>query len=276
MLALDQFIALPSRPLIVLTPPPLSPTRSHSFEHVREQHTFASFLSRDTTYDLIGNIWKMVHPVIPTSAGLPDHSPPPSDDEGGGGPPASVNGDDAGVASGIEKESGSGGREGRGMRKRLKGFRRPRGGTGESSNAGGSKVITEVSEPSSLEGGAGGGSGNNSARPGSPNGGEKRQVHAITKDTCPTLKNLKEVCMDTVFPSAPEKIYNLMFTSGFMKDFWTENQKLLGEPPSSAVTRLTRRTERWSCVFRPTNWRLGTSGDRFKLARALVFVHQTP
>ncbi|GAA5975614.1 hypothetical protein JCM5350_002669 [Sporobolomyces pararoseus] len=194
------------------------------------RHTFASFLSRDTTYDLIGNIWKMVHPVIPTSAGLPDHSPTGSDDEGGGGPPASANGDDAGIASGVEKDSGTPGREGRGMRKRLKGFRRPRGGTGESSNAGGSKVIMEVSEPSGSNGGKGGGtggSGNNSARPGSPNGGEKRQVHAVTQDTCPTLKNLKEVCMDTIFPSAPEKIYNLMFTSGFMKDFWTENQKLL-------------------------------------------------
>ncbi|GAA5915834.1 uncharacterized protein JCM6883_006303 [Sporobolomyces salmoneus] len=191
------------------------------------RHTFASFLSRDTTYDLIGNIWKMVHPVIPTSAGLPDHSPHGSDDEGGVA--ASTNGDDAGMTSGVEKETGTGGREGRGMRKRLKGFRRPRGGTGESSNAGGSKIVTESNEPS----GGGGGSGNNSARPGSPNGGgggkdtKKRQVHSVTKDTCPTLKNLKEVCMDTVFPSAPEKIYNLMFTSGFMKDFWTENQKLL-------------------------------------------------
>ncbi|GAA5934863.1 uncharacterized protein JCM15063_003086 [Sporobolomyces koalae] len=189
------------------------------------RHTFASFLSRDTTYDLIGNIWRMVHPVVPTSAGLPDHSTlHDSDDDDGH--PASNHGDDAGIASGVEKETG-GGREGRGVRKRLRGFRRPRGGTGESSNAGEPKVITEDAANSAAGGHGKGGSGNNSARPGTPNGGEKRQVHPITQDTCPTLKNLKEVCMDTIFPSAPEKIYNLMFTSGFMRDFWSENQKLL-------------------------------------------------
>lgn len=253
MLDFDQYLPLSTRPLIVLTPPP---PFDFDDELRRRQHTFASFLSRDTTYDLIGNIWRMVHPVIPTSAGLPDHhhhhhqhSPHASDDEGeqrgggGGGAAASVNGDDAGLASGVDKESASGGREGRGMRKRLKGFRRPRGGTGESSNAGGSKTVTDSLSKSArggeagggrvAEGGGGGGSGNNSVRPGTPNnnnkGGDKRHVHAVTHDTCPTLKNLKEVCMDTTFPSAPEKIYNLMFTSGFMKDFWTENQKLLGE-----------------------------------------------
>ena len=37
-----------------------------------------------------------------------------------------------------------------------------------------------------------------------------------------------EVAMEVVVPGTPEKIYNLMFTSGFMKDFMRENQKLLG------------------------------------------------
>lgn len=56
-----------------------------------------------------------------------------------------------------------------------------------------------------------------------------QQVHEPTTDTCPLLSNLKEVALDTVFSSAPEKIYNLMFTSGFMKEFWLTNQKLTGE-----------------------------------------------
>ena len=34
--------------------------------------------------------------------------------------------------------------------------------------------------------------------------------------------------MESTLPGTPEKIYNLMFTSGFMKDFMRENQKLLG------------------------------------------------
>lgn len=53
-------------------------------------------------------------------------------------------------------------------------------------------------------------------------------VHKPTVDTCQLLSSLKEVALDVVFPSAPEKIYNLMFTSGFMKEFWLKDQKLMG------------------------------------------------
>jgi hypothetical protein len=35
--------------------------------------------------------------------------------------------------------------------------------------------------------------------------------------------------MDAVLPGTPEKIYNLMFASGFIKDFMRDNQKLMGE-----------------------------------------------
>lgn len=269
MINLDQLLPISPNPLILLTPPPISPT-SNSFD--LQQHTFASFLSRDTTYDLIGNIWRMVHPVVPTSAGLPDHSPSGSEDEGG---PSNGVGEDTGMTSGVEKDSRDGGREGKGVRKRLRGFRRPRGGTGESSNAGGSKVIAEASEPSNGGAGGGGGSGNNSARPGSPNGGGKRHAHPVTKDTCPTLKNLKEVCMDTIFPSAPEKIYNLMFTSGFMKDFWTENQKLLGQPHVLLTAHVPGLLTLEKSLNRLANWRLGASIDWFESTRSLFLLHQT-
>jgi hypothetical protein len=39
-----------------------------------------------------------------------------------------------------------------------------------------------------------------------------------------------EVALDAVFPGTPEKIYNLMFASGFIKDFMREDQKLRGKP----------------------------------------------
>lgn len=65
------------------------------------------------------------------------------------------------------------------------------------------------------------------------------KVHAVTTDQCPTHKDLKETCMDATFPSAPEKIYNLLFTSGFMRDFLTGDQKLMGEPRHSPA--LVRR-----------------------------------
>ncbi|GAA5925373.1 hypothetical protein JCM3775_001395 [Rhodotorula graminis] len=216
------------------------------------RHTFASFLSRDTTYDLIGNIWRMIHPVIPLSAALPDalststsrtgheHE---SDDEsspvgGGGGLSAAT----AVSASGVEVSQSN---EGVGSRakRRLKGLRK-RGGMGESAQGGKAVVDGGVrSSPGGGGGGAaarasggaqdrvdgddddeGGAAGNKKKKKG---GGAATPPHAPTIDTCPTLKNLKEVCMDAQFPGAPEKIYNLMFTSGFMKGFWTENQKLM-------------------------------------------------
>lgn len=34
--------------------------------------------------------------------------------------------------------------------------------------------------------------------------------------------------MNTTFPSSPEKIYNLMFTSGFIKEFMVKDQHLTG------------------------------------------------
>ncbi|ORY82371.1 hypothetical protein BCR35DRAFT_303777 [Leucosporidium creatinivorum] len=171
------------------------------------RHTFASFLSRDTTYDLIGNIWRMVHPVVPASAALPDSAQHDSDDENDhrndadGGSLESHDHEDEVQAAAKPKK------------KRLRGLRR-RGDTGASSEGGKGGVVVQ---------GAAGVTG--SPRNGTPRGETK--VHPVTTDTCPTLKDLKEVAMDSVFPSAPEKIYNLMFTSGFMKDFWSENQKLL-------------------------------------------------
>ena len=38
-----------------------------------------------------------------------------------------------------------------------------------------------------------------------------------------------ETAMDTVMPGTPNQIHNLMFASGFMKDFMAGNQKFLGE-----------------------------------------------
>lgn len=70
--------------------------------------------------------------------------------------------------------------------------------------------------------------GNNNGGGGGGGGESRSKLHPPTIDRCPTLRELKQVCMDTVFPSSPEKIYNLMYTSGFMKEFWSNTQKLLG------------------------------------------------
>ena len=41
-------------------------------------------------------------------------------------------------------------------------------------------------------------------------------------------KHYSESVLDTVLPGTPERIYNLMFASGFLKYFMRENQKLEG------------------------------------------------
>lgn len=67
--------------------------------------------------------------------------------------------------------------------------------------------------------------------------------------TCSCAENKQHypiVCLDTVFPGEPDKIYNLMFASGFVKDFMRDDQKLFDiqisdwQPVSAGSTLLTR------------------------------------
>ncbi|KAI9438443.1 hypothetical protein BJY52DRAFT_548926 [Lactarius psammicola] len=52
-------------------------------------------------------------------------------------------------------------------------------------------------------------------------------VHKVTQCACGREgKHYSELAMDVVLPGTPERIYNLMFASGFLKDFMRENQKL--------------------------------------------------
>ncbi|KAI0756156.1 hypothetical protein C8Q80DRAFT_1092433 [Daedaleopsis nitida] len=116
------------------------------------KYTFTSFLARDTTYDVLFNVWRLARPENSTM-GSRRVSPRGSLDDEEGFANVALNG--------VEK-----------------------------------KVQTK-NKITQCECGKGG-------------------------------KHYPEVAMEAVFPGAPEKIYNLMFTSGFMKDFMRENQKLLG------------------------------------------------
>jgi hypothetical protein len=54
--------------------------------------------------------------------------------------------------------------------------------------------------------------------------------HAKTECACGKEgKHFTETALSTTFPSTPEKVYNLMFNSGFLKEFMSDNQKLKGE-----------------------------------------------
>lgn len=56
-------------------------------------------------------------------------------------------------------------------------------------------------------------------------------THKVTKCLCGKEgKHYPEVALETVVPGTPERIYNLMFASGFIKDFMRQDQKLEGIP----------------------------------------------
>ena len=58
-------------------------------------------------------------------------------------------------------------------------------------------------------------------------------------------KHYAELAIDTVLPGAPERIYSLMFASGFLKDFMRENQKLEGKVVSPLAGRFANYARRY-------------------------------
>ncbi|KAJ7101625.1 hypothetical protein C8R43DRAFT_907238 [Mycena crocata] len=117
----------------------------------RADYTFASFLSRDTTFDVIHNIWRLARPGDAGSIGS-----------------GSMEGNTANIAEGTI--------------------------------IGGVAVAAGAAGPQ-----------------------RKATTCACGKEGA----HFSEVAMDTIVPGTPDRIYNLMFTSGFMKDFLAVNQKLL-------------------------------------------------
>ncbi|KAJ7477277.1 hypothetical protein B0H11DRAFT_1298637 [Mycena galericulata] len=117
----------------------------------RADYTFASFLSRDTTFDVIHNIWRLARP-----------------------------GDAASIGSGS-----------------LEG------------------VVGNIAEGTIIGGAISG--------PGAAVTQRKATACACGKEGL----HFSQTAMEAIFPGTPDRIYNLMFASGFMKDFLAVNQKLL-------------------------------------------------
>jgi len=121
------------------------------------KYTFASFLSRDTTYDVIANIWRSVRPddIFPDSR------------------------------------------------------------TGSSGNIVSPASTSDVSGPVVVNGGK--------------EAALQHHINKVTHCACSHEGHFNEIALETVLPGTPDKIYNLMFTSGFIKDFMRVDQKLMGE-----------------------------------------------
>lgn len=175
------------------------------------KHTFSSFLSRDATFDLIVNIWKLSHPSLPTNQGL-DYLDLSEEED------ATTAADD-----GDERRLTKRAR----LRRRFLASKNTsqqqaesNGATGDNSRGNDGAAAEANADTSTGAASAGGNAG----------AAAKKAAHPPTKCPCEKDKaHYNIVALDAVYPAKPEKIYNLLFTSGFMKEFWTGNQKLFGE-----------------------------------------------
>lgn len=182
-------------------------------------------------YDLIVSLWRNSHPVVPTSAALPDSAGIAEDD------------DEEFALSNADDHTGNEAETGRKKRRMRKGrFKRTKGGN--AANGAGGDAETQAVGEGELDLPSGG-KGRPSLGAGSLVKSPTAIAHAPTRCNCVASGSghFSNVVMDTTFPGSPEKLYNLMFTSGFMKDFLTKDMKLTGECHCSARERSRARPD---------------------------------
>ncbi|KAJ6530363.1 hypothetical protein DFH09DRAFT_1326878 [Mycena vulgaris] len=165
----------------------------------RADYTFASFLSRDTTFDVIHNIWRLARPGDAGSIGS-----------------GSMEGNAAHIAEGT--------------------------------------IIGGVAAAAGA--------------------GRPAQRKATTCACGKEGSHFTETAMDTIVPGTPDRIYNLMFASGFMKDFMAVNQKLLDIQVSdwAPTTTGSRLLARNMSYIKPLNASLGPKQTKCEIRDETVHV----
>ena len=151
--------------------------------NLRAKYVFASFLSRDTTYDVILNIWKLSHPTVPISdfhhesARIQDNSLIDSDTSHS--TTNSIKSDSSLSKYSYKKHSKK------------------------------NDYQKSISTRDNI----------------TRQSNQQPSIHRPTSIDPQLFFN--EIAMETTLPATPEKLYNLMFTSFFIKDFMT-SQDLTG------------------------------------------------
>ncbi|KAF8893695.1 hypothetical protein CPB84DRAFT_1682834 [Gymnopilus junonius] len=172
------------------------------------KYTFASFLSRDTTFDVIYNIWRLARPE--DGASVMSTSARASLEGVNGGPTPGTGGRTSNVGPGAPAIPSSGG-------------------------GGGAAAVPQ----------------------------RKATQCACGREG----KHFSETAMEVTVPGTPEKIHNLMFASGFIKDFMISNQKLLDiqmsdwQPVNPGSKLLTRNFS----YIKPLNGSLGPKQTKCEL-----------
>ncbi|KAI8981298.1 hypothetical protein BD414DRAFT_492242 [Trametes punicea] len=172
------------------------------------KYTFTSFLSRDTTFDVLYNVWRLARPENSSVGSL------------GMSPRGSLeNGD---VLSEFTSD----------------GSPQPNGKTGVN---GAAKAVPKKSKVTQCDCGRAG-------------------------------QHYPEVAMEAIFPGTPEKIYNLMFTSGFIKDFMRDSQKLIDIQISDWMpTENAQLLARNMTYIKPLNASIGPKQTKCELRDETVF-----
>ncbi|CAL1694873.1 unnamed protein product [Somion occarium] len=123
------------------------------------KYTFTSFLSRDTTFDVMYNVWRLARPEGDSTSVLVA--------------PSGLNGDAIRESVGDMNGAVLNGKKG-------------------------NEVLVAA------------------------------RMNKFTQCACGRAgQHFSEIAMESILPGTPEKIYNLMFTSGFIKEFMRSDQKLL-------------------------------------------------
>ncbi|KAF8336291.1 uncharacterized protein EI90DRAFT_3045175 [Cantharellus anzutake] len=167
------------------------------------KYTFASFITRDTSYDVIQNIWRLSSP------------------QGGGG---LQHGEKVSLRSAVGNDS----------------------------------FIAPEDAPSAT------------GRDG--DFGERK--HKATQCACLRQgQHLSETMMNCVMPGTPEQIQNLIWTSGFMRDFMSNNQKLTDIQssewsPQSTGSHLLSRTMTYT---KPLNNNLGPKSTKCEITNEFLY-----
>lgn len=208
VIAFSDIISIEKRNTALVIPNAIHIATMHS------RNTFASFLSRDVTYDLIVSLWRNQHPVVPTSAALPDTIATDDDDEFGMGAM-----DDDQDGSGRKKRKGRKGR----FKKLKVGSAAVSPVDDDETAMPGTSINTGLTAPTA---------GPSAPRPSMSGSQLGRKVPAHASTTCNCVSggggHFSNVVMDSTFPGSPEKLYNLIFTSGFMRNFLCNDMGLSG------------------------------------------------
>ncbi|KAI0652656.1 hypothetical protein C8Q79DRAFT_898599 [Trametes meyenii] len=179
------------------------------------KYTFTSFLSRDTTFDVLFNVWRLARPEN-SSMGSLGVSPRGSLENG--------DGVSDGTSDGSQPVNGQGAANGAPVKKALK--------------------------------------------------------QKVTRCECGKAgQHYTETAMEAIFPGTPEKIYNLMFTSGFIKDFMRDDQKLIGTDSMHADIQISDWTPtnnpqllaRNMTYIKPLNASIGPKQTKCELRDEMAF-----